>query len=66
MRIDVARHLADRNQAAVHRLAVDEHRAGAALAFAAAFLRAGEPKILAEHVDEPPERRPGERRGGVR
>ena len=34
-----------------------EHRARAALALAAAFLRAREAQVLTKHVDEPPERR---------
>ena len=41
----------------VDRRAVDQHRAGAALAFAAAFLGAGEPAVLAQHVEQPLHRR---------
>ena len=41
------------NEARADRLSVDEHRARAALAFAAAFLRSGEPDILAQHVEQP-------------
>ena len=36
---------AQRHQAAVDQLAVEQHRAGAALAFAAAFLGAGQPQL---------------------
>ena len=45
-------HLRDRHEARVHRLAVDEHRARAALAFAASFLGAGQPAVLAQHVEQ--------------
>ena len=45
--------LRERHEARAHRLAVDEHRARAALAFAAAFLRAGEAALLAQHVEQP-------------
>ena len=45
--------LADRHEAAVDDRAVDEDRAGAALAFAAALLRAGQAEVLAQHVEEP-------------
>ena len=41
------------HQARVHRHAVDQHRAGAALPFAAAFLGAGQPAVLAQHVEQP-------------
>ena len=44
--------LRDRHQARVHRHAVDQHRARAALAFAAAFFRAGQRAVLAQHVEQ--------------
>ena len=44
--------LVGHHQAGVDGLPVDDHRAGAALALAAPFLRAGEPKVLAQHVEE--------------
>ncbi len=44
--------LADRHEAAVDHLAVEDDRAGAALALAAAFLGAGEAEVLAQHVEE--------------
>src|SRR5262249_61912176 len=47
------RDLADGHEAAVHRPAVEEDCAGAALALAAAFLRAREAEALAEDVDQP-------------
>ena len=45
--------LADGHQAGVHHLAVEEHRAGAALALAAALLGAGQAEVLAQHVEQP-------------
>ena len=45
--------LLHRRQAALDQLAVDEHRAGAALAGAAAFLVAGELQLLAHEIDQP-------------
>ena len=47
----------DRHQARVDRRAVDQDGAGAALALAAAFLGAGEPALLAQHVEQPGHRR---------
>ena len=44
--------LARRDEARVDDLAVEHHRARAALAFAAALLRAGEPQVLAQHVEQ--------------
>jgi hypothetical protein len=44
--------LQDGHEAAVDKLAVHAHAAGAAFAFAAAFLGAGEVKIFAEDVEE--------------
>src|SRR5689334_2872710 len=41
-----------RQQARAPRLAVDEHRAGAAAALLAARLRARDPELLAEHVQQ--------------
>src|SRR5262249_8448902 len=41
------------HQAGVDRRAVDEHRARAALPFSAPFLRAGEPAVLAQDVEQP-------------
>src|SRR5262249_15124306 len=38
--------------AALHRAAVDHDRAGAALAGVAAHVRAGQPQLLAQHLDE--------------
>src|ERR1043166_5789705 len=43
----------ERDDAGADRRAVDQHRARAALAFAAAFLRAGEAALLAQYVEEP-------------
>src|SRR5262249_11797105 len=48
--------LGDGDQARDDRLAVDQHGARAALAFAAALLRAGEPEVLAQHVEQALER----------
>ena len=48
-----ALHLQDRRQAAVDQLAVEEHRARAALPLAAAFLGAGQVQLLAQHVEQP-------------
>ena len=39
-------------QAAEHAAAVDEHRAGAALAVVSAFLGAGQPEMLAQRVEQ--------------
>src|SRR6185295_12521360 len=44
--------LEERHETGEDRLAVHHHRAGAAFAFAAAFLRAGEAEVLAEHVEQ--------------
>ena len=44
--------LADRDEARIDRRAVHQHRAGAALPFPAALLRAGQREILAEHVEQ--------------
>ena len=41
------------NQAGVHQLAVHKNCAGTALAFAAAFFRAGQMQVLAEYVEQP-------------
>src|SRR5690606_444989 len=49
--------LTGRDEAGVHGLAVEHHGARAALALAAALLRPGEAKILAQDVQEPPPRR---------
>src|SRR5690242_118858 len=43
--------LAGGHEARAHRRAVDQHGARPALAFAAAFLRAGEATLLAQHVE---------------
>ena len=52
-RLDAAALALDRqHQAGEHRLAVDEHRARAALAELAAVLGAGEVEILAEHLEQ--------------
>ena len=53
MRDDRAVDLADRDEAADDDLAVDEHRAGAALALAAALLRPGQAEVLAQDVEQP-------------
>ena len=45
------------HHAAAHLGAVEQHRAGAAVAGVAAYLGAGEPEIVAERVGEAPERR---------
>src|SRR5581483_4561014 len=45
--------LAHRHEAGVDHFAVNDHRTRAALAFAAAFLRPGQPQILAQHVEQP-------------
>ena len=42
----------ERDQARVHRRAVEEHGAGAAFAFAASFLRAGQAAILAQDIEQ--------------
>ena len=41
------------HKATVHQFAVHAHRAGAALAFAAAFLGPGQMQVLAQHVEQP-------------
>ena len=40
------------HEARVHRAAVQQHRAGAAFAFGAAFLRAGEIQLIAKHLEQ--------------
>ena len=45
-------HVRERHETRVDRRAVDEDRARAALAFTAAFFRAGETEVLAQHVEE--------------
>ena len=45
--------LGHRQQAGLHQGAVDEHRAGAAFAGAAAFLVAGEVEIVAQEIEQP-------------
>src|SRR4051812_13745625 len=45
--------LAHGDEAGVDELAIDEDRARAALAFAAALFRAGEAEVFAEHVEQP-------------
>ena len=45
--------LADRHQAGLHQHAVDEHRAGAAFAGAAAVLGAGEMHVVAQEIEQP-------------
>ena len=40
------------HQAGAHRLAADDHRAGAADAVLAADVRAGQPAVLADRVDQ--------------
>ncbi len=49
--------LRERHEARIHRHAIDQHRAGAALAFAAAFLGAGQATRLAQHVEQARQRR---------
>ena len=44
--------LQNRNEATIDQLAIHAHRAGAALAFAAAFLGAGEVQIFAQHIEQ--------------
>jgi hypothetical protein len=46
------RDLKRRNEAAVHQLTVDQHRAGATLPLTAAFLGAGQVQLLAHEVEE--------------
>ncbi len=48
------RHLGDRDEAAHHGLAVEQHGAGPALALAAAFLGPGQGEVLAKHVEQAP------------
>jgi hypothetical protein len=45
------------NQAGVHQLPVEQDRAGAALALAAAFLGAGQVEILAQYIEQTLDRR---------
>src|SRR6476659_10499257 len=47
-----ALHLSDRNETAVYNFAVNENRTGAALAFAATFLRSGQVQLLAQYVEQ--------------
>ena len=47
-------HLAQRDEARVHHRAVEQDRAGAALALPAAFLGAGQAQVLAQHVEQAP------------
>ena len=54
---DPAFDLADRDEAGVDDLAVEEDRAGAALPFPAALLRARQPEVLAEDVEQAPHAR---------
>src|SRR5207237_9663326 len=49
--------LADGDETGIDQLAVDQHRAGAALALAAAFFRAGEAEIFAQDVEQTFQRR---------
>ena len=44
--------LQDRHQAGVDELAIHQHGAGAALAFAAPFLGSGEAEVFAQHVEQ--------------
>src|SRR6185503_2322221 len=50
---DPALDLADRHEAGIDDLAVEDHRAGPALPFPAALLRASEAEILAQDVEQP-------------
>ena len=52
--VSIARALAfeREHQAGKHRLAVDQHRAGAAFAELAAVLGAGEVEVLAQHLEQ--------------
>ena len=45
-------HLGGERQAGEHRLAVDQHGAGAAFAELAAVLRAGQAELLAQHLEQ--------------
>ena len=45
-------HLGGEQQATVHRLAVDQDRAGSTVADVAAFLGAGQTQLLAQHVKQ--------------
>jgi hypothetical protein len=47
-----AARLEDGNQAAIDERAIDQNGAGAAFAFAAAFLRSGESELVAKNVEE--------------
>lgn len=49
--------LSDRHEAGLDQLAVDEHRTGAALTGAAAFLGAGQVEVVAQEVEQPQMRR---------
>ena len=53
--------LQQRDEAAVDEAAVEQHGAGAALAFAAALFGAGETQIVAQHVEQPRHRMPARR-----
>src|SRR3984885_14750520 len=44
--------LKHRHEATVHKLAIHAHRAGAALAFAAALFRPGQMQIFAQHIEQ--------------
>jgi hypothetical protein len=44
--------LRDRHEATINDRAIDHHRTRAALAFAAAFFRAGQMKLFAQHVEQ--------------
>src|SRR2546421_4418267 len=46
-------HLRDGHEARIDRLAVDEHGARAAFAFAAAFFRSRQPEVLAKDIEQP-------------
>ena len=63
---DPALDLADRHEAGVDDLAVEEDRAGAALPFPAALLRPGEPEVLAQDVEQPAHARARRPRPGRR
>ena len=49
--------LAQRHQAGADLLAIQQHRAGAAIAGIAADLGAGQAEILAQHIGQAPDRR---------
>src|SRR5277367_4142399 len=48
-----ARRLQRRNKAAVYQLAVHQNGAGPALALATTFLRAGQPELMPQNVQQP-------------